>query len=54
LLPFVLDVMRRRVIERAERYLERIFDEEYLRYKARIRGWVYIKGHFRNRSARCG
>ena len=40
LLPFVLVVMRRGVIEREERYLERIFGEEYLRYKARVRRWV--------------
>jgi protein-S-isoprenylcysteine O-methyltransferase Ste14 len=37
LLPFVLVVMRRGVIEREERYLERIFGEEYLLYKARVR-----------------
>jgi protein-S-isoprenylcysteine O-methyltransferase Ste14 len=40
LLPFVLVVMRRGVIEREERYLERIFGEEYPRYKARVRRWV--------------
>jgi protein-S-isoprenylcysteine O-methyltransferase Ste14 len=40
LLPFVLIVMRRGVIEREERYLERIFGEEYLLYKARVRRWV--------------
>jgi protein-S-isoprenylcysteine O-methyltransferase Ste14 len=40
LLPFVLIVMRRGVIEREERYLERIFGEEYLLYKARGRRWV--------------
>lgn len=39
LLPFVLVVMRRGVIEREERYLERIFGEEYLRYKTRVRRW---------------
>jgi len=40
LLPFVLVVMQRGVIEREERYLERIFGEEYLRYKARVRRWI--------------
>ena len=40
LLPFVLFVMRRGVIEREERYLERIFGEEYLRYIARVRRWA--------------
>jgi protein-S-isoprenylcysteine O-methyltransferase Ste14 len=40
LLPFVLIVIRRGVIEREERYLERLFGEEYLRYKARVRRWV--------------
>ena len=40
LLPLVLAVMRRGVIEREERYLERIFGEEYVRYKARVRRWI--------------
>ena len=40
LLPFILVVMRRGVIEREERYLERIFGEEYLRYKVRVRRWI--------------
>lgn len=40
LLPFVLVVMRRGIIEREERYLERIFDEEYVQYKARVRRWI--------------
>lgn len=40
LLPFVLITMRRGVIEREEHYLERIFGEEYLRYKARVRRWL--------------
>jgi protein-S-isoprenylcysteine O-methyltransferase Ste14 len=40
LLPFVQTVMRRGVIEREERYLERRFGEEYLRYKARVRRWI--------------
>jgi len=40
LLPLVLIVMQRDVIEREERYLERTFGEEYLDYKARVRRWV--------------
>ena len=40
LLPFVLVVMRRGVIDREERYLERAFGEEYIRYKARVRRWI--------------
>jgi protein-S-isoprenylcysteine O-methyltransferase Ste14 len=40
LLPLVLYVIERTVIEREERYLERTFGEEYLAYKARVRRWV--------------
>ncbi len=40
LLPAVLALMRRGVIEREERYLERKFGEEYLDYKRRVRRWV--------------
>jgi protein-S-isoprenylcysteine O-methyltransferase Ste14 len=40
LLPLVLYVIQREVIEREERYLERIFGEEYLTYKRRVRRWV--------------
>jgi protein-S-isoprenylcysteine O-methyltransferase Ste14 len=40
LLPAVLLVMRRGVIEREERYLERSFGAEYLRYRARVRRWI--------------
>ena len=39
LLPVVLHVMRRGVIEREERYLEGKFGDEYLNYKARERRW---------------
>ena len=40
LLPVVFTVMRRGVIEREERYLERKFGDEYLRYKRRVRRWI--------------
>ena len=39
-LPVVLVVIRREVIGREERYLERTFGEEYLAYKRRVRRWV--------------
>jgi protein-S-isoprenylcysteine O-methyltransferase Ste14 len=40
LLPLVLRIMRRGVIEREERYLEGKFGDEYLSYKARVRRWI--------------
>lgn len=40
LLPAVLLVIQRGVIEREERYLERKFGEEYLMYKDRVRRWI--------------
>ena len=40
LLPAVLHIMRRGVIEREERYLERKFGAEYLNYKAQVRRWM--------------
>jgi protein-S-isoprenylcysteine O-methyltransferase Ste14 len=40
LLPLVLGVVQRGVIEREERFLERKFGEEYTRYKAQARRWV--------------
>jgi protein-S-isoprenylcysteine O-methyltransferase Ste14 len=40
LLPLVVYVIQREVIEREERYLERTFGEEYLTYKTRVRRWV--------------
>ena len=39
-LPVALLVIRRGVIEREERYLERKFGEEYLRYKTTVRRWI--------------
>lgn len=39
LLPAALLVIRRGVIEREERYLERVFGEEYLRYKEQVPRW---------------
>jgi protein-S-isoprenylcysteine O-methyltransferase Ste14 len=32
--------MRRGIIEREERYLERISGEEYVQYKTRVRRWI--------------
>ncbi len=40
LLPVALGVIRRGVIEREERYLERKFGAEYVSYKARVRRWI--------------
>ena len=40
LLPFVLVLVQRGVIEREERYLERLFGEEYVQYKSRVRRWI--------------
>ncbi len=40
LLPLVLVVMQRGVIEREERYLDRKFGDEYRQYKARVRRWI--------------
>jgi protein-S-isoprenylcysteine O-methyltransferase Ste14 len=40
LLPAVLLVIQRGVIEREERYLEGKFGDEYLRYKEQVRRWV--------------
>jgi protein-S-isoprenylcysteine O-methyltransferase Ste14 len=40
LLPAVLVVVQRGVIEREEQYLERRFGEEYRRYRACVRRWL--------------
>ena len=40
LLPGMLFVIQRYQIEREERYLERTFGEEYLRYKTQVRRWI--------------
>jgi len=40
LLPLLVLITQREVIEREERYLERTFGEEYLAYKRRVRRWV--------------
>lgn len=40
LLPAVLVVMQGGVIYREERYLERKFGADYVRYKARVRRWI--------------
>ncbi len=40
LLPGVLVIMQRGVIEREERYLERKFGDDYRSYKARVRRWI--------------
>ena len=40
LLPVLVLVTHRELIEREELYLERTFGEEYLAYKRRVRRWV--------------
>jgi protein-S-isoprenylcysteine O-methyltransferase Ste14 len=40
LLPMVLRLIRRGVIEREERYLERKFGDEYIEYKVRTPRWI--------------
>jgi protein-S-isoprenylcysteine O-methyltransferase Ste14 len=40
LLPIVLRLMRRGVIEREERYLERKFGDEYVQYKLGTPRWI--------------
>ncbi len=40
LLPIVLIVINRGVIDREEQYLERKFGEEYVRYKAQVPRWL--------------
>ena len=40
LLPLVLIVIQRGVIEREERYLDGKFGSDYIDYKSRVRRWV--------------
>ena len=40
LLPAALVTVQRTIIAKEERYLERRFGEEYVRYKARVRRWL--------------
>ena len=40
LLPAVLFLINRGVIDREERYLERKFGEQYKQYKERVRRWI--------------
>jgi protein-S-isoprenylcysteine O-methyltransferase Ste14 len=40
LLPAVLLIINRGVIDREERYLEHKFGEQYLNYKAKVRRWL--------------
>ncbi len=40
LLPVALAVMRKGVIDREERYLERKFGEQYRHYKASVHRWI--------------
>jgi len=40
LLPAVVTMVQRTIIEKEERYLERRFGEEYLGYKRRVRRWL--------------
>ncbi|MFN2602817.1 MAG: isoprenylcysteine carboxylmethyltransferase family protein [Gemmatimonadaceae bacterium] len=40
LLPLVLIVMQRGVIDREERYLEGKFGDDYIDYKTRVRRWL--------------
>lgn len=40
LLPIVITIIQRGVIQREEQYLEGKFGEEYLRYKSKVRRWL--------------
>ena len=40
LLPLVLIVIQRGVIDREERYLEGKFGGDYIDYKSRVRRWI--------------
>ena len=40
LLPFGIGLLYYGVIAREESYMEKVFGDEYLKYKARVRRWV--------------
>ena len=40
LIPIVIGIMQRMVIEKEERYLEQQFGEPYRQYKAHVRRWI--------------
>ncbi len=40
LLPFGIALLYYGVIAREESYMEKVFGDEYLKYKARVRRWI--------------
>ena len=51
--PIGLVLVDRMIITREERYLERKFGEEYLRYKRRVRRWIWLQGAERRAAVDC-